>query len=380
MPSSLSSTRAPKSVPHRPHLSRQKSAELASASARVRVQELAALNQRRPELCLSELEERMRSMGLVKIEPTQDKKSRPKDSESDDQLENQSENGLVTKPGQKGQQEEAEDCILCGTEGHLHAVSLDEKCGHSFCIVCVGHLFHMHLEDGKFPARCPVCVVSPGDTTDQAGYMDWKAVESLVGAKILDENTGKRFNNQQMLTAIPSAERHVCNKCGLMSVKGTKTSEASRPICPYCRHQTCVPCGVPWHIGRNCETYQKELKAKRKSQEEKASDTFVLKTTKACPNCGVRTSHWRGHACHHIKPGAFSCRFPILSCLHCLCVSLLCFAFLSFTCLVGRLFMIMYIQRISAVERDGRAASVIITVCTWLPFLAIWTRQAIATG
>jgi hypothetical protein len=32
-------------------------------------------------------------------------------------------------------------------------------------------------------------------------------------------------------------------------------------------------------------------------------DKFINATTKKCPNCSYRASHYHGHACHHISPG-----------------------------------------------------------------------------
>ena len=31
-------------------------------------------------------------------------------------------------------------------------------------------------------------------------------------------------------------------------------------------------------------------------------DPYLLASTKACPNCSIRTSHYHGHSCHHISP------------------------------------------------------------------------------
>ena len=31
-------------------------------------------------------------------------------------------------------------------------------------------------------------------------------------------------------------------------------------------------------------------------------DPYILATTKGCPSCSVRTSHYHGHSCHHISP------------------------------------------------------------------------------
>jgi len=36
---------------------------------------------------------------------------------------------------------------------------------------------------------------------------------------------------------------------------------------------------------------------------EAATESFVLSTTKCCPSCGFRATHYHGHACHHISPG-----------------------------------------------------------------------------
>jgi len=36
-------------------------------------------------------------------------------------------------------------------------------------------------------------------------------------------------------------------------------------------------------------------------------DPFVLATTKACPTCTVRSTHFHGHQCHHISPTTNGC-------------------------------------------------------------------------
>ena len=37
-------------------------------------------------------------------------------------------------------------------------------------------------------------------------------------------------------------------------------------------------------------------------------DPFILATTKACPGCGCRSTHYHGHACHHVKDGCPDCK------------------------------------------------------------------------
>ena len=31
-------------------------------------------------------------------------------------------------------------------------------------------------------------------------------------------------------------------------------------------------------------------------------DLYTISTTKACPSCGYRSTHYHGHQCHHISP------------------------------------------------------------------------------
>lgn len=41
---------------------------------------------------------------------------------------------------------------------------------------------------------------------------------------------------------------------------------------------------------------------------QESCDPFILATTKACPGCGCRATHYHGHACHHIKDGCPDCK------------------------------------------------------------------------
>ena len=63
----------------------------------------------------------------------------------------------------------------------------------------------------------------------------------------------------------------------------------------------CTSCRQPYHgelpAGvANCV----EFHARQDADE--ASTTYTRETSKACPVCGTATSHFHGHACHHIAP------------------------------------------------------------------------------
>lgn len=65
--------------------------------------------------------------------------------------------------------------------------------------------------------------------------------------------------------------------------------------CPYCQQLICQACRQPWHYGQTCE------EAKQAPSE---SRSLIEQTTKPCPHCGFRVTHYHGHGCHHIMPGS----------------------------------------------------------------------------
>jgi hypothetical protein len=54
------------------------------------------------------------------------------------------------------------------------------------------------------------------------------------------------------------------------------------------------------------------------SCEQDKTYEFITSTTKACPKCQFRCTHWHGHSCHHIQPGGGcpNCQEPF--CYKCL--------------------------------------------------------------
>ena len=55
------------------------------------------------------------------------------------------------------------------------------------------------------------------------------------------------------------------------------------------------------------EELRAHLAASRGKGHKDATDPYVEATTKACPSCGVRSTHWHGHQCHHISPVSGGC-------------------------------------------------------------------------
>lgn len=50
--------------------------------------------------------------------------------------------------------------------------------------------------------------------------------------------------------------------------------------------------------------------------DEVMTGRYTEATTKGCPQCGYRQTHYHGHACHHVKEGCFNCKVHF--CYRCL--------------------------------------------------------------
>ena len=53
--------------------------------------------------------------------------------------------------------------------------------------------------------------------------------------------------------------------------------------------------------------------------EESLSEAYINATTKPCPTCGYRATHYHGHRCHHVSEGCARCRAQF--CYRCLCTA-----------------------------------------------------------
>ena len=65
--------------------------------------------------------------------------------------------------------------------------------------------------------------------------------------------------------------------------------------CNGCGELVCIDCGCKWHAGQTCAQY--------KGSQVDGATQALLNECKRCPNCNEGIVHYRGHACHHIKPG-----------------------------------------------------------------------------
>jgi hypothetical protein len=57
---------------------------------------------------------------------------------------------------------------------------------------------------------------------------------------------------------------------------------------------------------------EKRKMAAKVNKELEMTGVYITATTKACPSCQFRVTHWHGHSCHHIQPsgGCPKCKVP----------------------------------------------------------------------
>jgi hypothetical protein len=187
-------------------------------------------------------------------------------------------------------------CALCLEPVEGHELFSVRDCGHCFCKNCVIHYVKAALGDiaSQFPLRCPL------HSEACPAMIEHPSLEGLVGFKSETLQYGKDDHEHVVRVAIesliPVAERVYCGNgtCAraLRKVPG-KTME-----CIYCKHLLCGGCWCSDHKGQTCQAAQ----AQRAGNDQETSD-YIRKTSKPCPNCKMAISHYRGHACHHIRPG-----------------------------------------------------------------------------
>eukprot|EP00930_Biecheleria_cincta_P011809 TRINITY_DN11490_c0_g1_i1.p1 TRINITY_DN11490_c0_g1~~TRINITY_DN11490_c0_g1_i1.p1 ORF type:complete len:1512 (+),score=263.29 TRINITY_DN11490_c0_g1_i1:19-4554(+) len=92
-------------------------------------------------------------------------------------------------------------------------------------------------------------------------------------------------------------ERAYCMSCNSIHLCNKNVIEC---VCAYCSTRFCRRCSVAWHTGMSCAEYRELLSS---SSLEQDTNDLIDATTKPCPKCKTRTSHYHGHGCHHIRPG-----------------------------------------------------------------------------
>jgi len=203
------------------------------------------------------------------------------------------------------------DCGICFTDPGTRRLTF--ACTHTFCDTCARGHITSSMELSEFPARCPTCKANSPRGTTHPGLIAEELVQRLIDDRIIEKKVGERFIQSQVRSAIDRDSVTFCpdQKCGAMGILPSRDADMIQ--CQQCRKNYCHKCSVPWHQGQTC--------AERAGVDAK-TDALLQQTSKPCPHCGTLTTHYRGHACHHIKPGEGCPRCHHHWCFACGAVSL----------------------------------------------------------
>ena len=185
-------------------------------------------------------------------------------------------------------------CHSCSGAFSQLRLTADARCQHYCCAECARLAVTTVLNDSRFPAHCFWCTSGP---ESEVGYMDDDAIQRLIAAGVVDADTGQRFCQLQLASAVGQARMTSCPYPGCGFRASVERPSVTRLTCPQCRRLYCHQCSTPWHSGQSC------AQVAAAATSDQATAQVLSTTSKPCPRCGTPTTHYFEHGCHHIRPG-----------------------------------------------------------------------------
>jgi len=144
--------------------------------------------------------------------------------------------------------------------------------------------------DGKETrTTCAIC----RQTRRSLDTLSTESLSSLIEIAGLTSTLPAGAGRIRVLSRAKAAER-VLAEAGPPKNKGSQLV-----VCPFCETVSCRECGEAAHTGKTCSEHRCEHEG-----TDDMTRAYIEATSKPCPQCGTRTTHWHGHECHHISPGS----------------------------------------------------------------------------
>lgn len=184
-------------------------------------------------------------------------------------------------------------CPVCMDEKETYSLG---TCGHGLCLRCAVSYVRTALGDAAQDikaggVRCPLhytkCeVLVTSDRVRGLFQVARQREPRTVSFQPLQEKEVDKFENFALEATIPFDQKSFCPKCNRLCILDEGTQVEVR--CPY------ADCGHSWDRSAH-------------SGQDKATKAFIEATSKGCPNCHQRITHYHGHDCHHISPSTNGC-------------------------------------------------------------------------
>jgi len=187
--------------------------------------------------------------------------------------------------------QEGSTCPICMEPGPGFELV---QCGHCVCVDCAVRYVRTALGNAaeQFREQGIRCVLHSDGCEEMIMPGEIRLLKTASeqhrrdGATPLTEDEVSRFDQFTMESAIPHDSKIHCPRCErILAVSGSFRASGVRE-CPYCHHE--------WDLQAH-------------AGEDAATARAIQATSKACPNCGMRITHYHGHDCHHISPSTNGC-------------------------------------------------------------------------
>jgi hypothetical protein len=182
-------------------------------------------------------------------------------------------------------------CPVCIEVKEAHRLA---GCEHYLCARCAVQYVRSALGNGRQEVkaagiRCPMHSAGCQSLISIDAARDMLLHPDSPGAKVVTTSSFagplrpeelEQFERLAIEASLPFGRKFHCPKCERPAVLSF-TPEGNCE-CPYC--------GNEWD-------------PKQQKGQDHATAEALRGTSKACPNCGMRITHYHGHDCHHIAPG-----------------------------------------------------------------------------
>ncbi|PVF96660.1 hypothetical protein CPB86DRAFT_708674 [Serendipita vermifera] len=189
-----------------------------------------------------------------------------------------------------------EECIVCrGEQSYFPQNAPTTNCEHSseVCHDCLRRTIEAAVQNRNFGGENGQGIKCPTISCTQ--WMEHSDVKQWADSAVF-----QRYDSALLLSTLEGQEGYIpClnPECRMGQIH---TGEDDNPvvICHSCGAKQCWIHRIPWHEGYTCKQWNK--KSKRDKREDRASSSYILTTTKGCPNpkCGRRIE--KSHGCDHM--------------------------------------------------------------------------------
>ncbi|KAJ1449603.1 hypothetical protein M885DRAFT_590380 [Pelagophyceae sp. CCMP2097] len=232
-----------------------------------------------------------------------------------------------------------EECVACGSLWPAAVVYAVPGCGHRACVGCTTQIVREALGDrarlrgGGVACIYPGCAARLGKVAcrdvRRRGLACLPDARALYGTPAVPISALSASELERLEGAVAESARGAasraggggraieCGECGhffhVPPDDGAATQGPRRVDCDHCLAQICSGCSQSWsywHWG--CEVPPSapswaSSPSEAAAEEEALSARFIDATSRRCPACAAPTTHFHGHACHHISPASDGC-------------------------------------------------------------------------